>query len=161
MFTLAVYCLTTFTLPWFMDLPFQVRMQYCSLQHRTLLPLPVISTTGLFLLWLHPFILSEVSSPLISCSILSTYWPGEFIFQCPIFLSFHTVHGLLKARILKWFAFLQWTTLSELSTITCPSWVALQGMTHSFIELDKAVVHVISLVSFLWLWFSLCLASDE
>ena len=25
-------------------------------------------------------------------------------FQCPIFLSFHTVHVVLKARILKWFA---------------------------------------------------------
>ena len=28
--------------------------------------------------------------------------------------------------------------LSELSTMTHPSWVALQGMAHSFIELDKA-----------------------
>ena len=58
----------------------------------------------LFLLWLHPFILSGVISPLISSSILGTYWPREFIFQCPIFLPFHTVHGVLKARILKWFA---------------------------------------------------------
>ena len=58
----------------------------------------------LFLLWLHPFILSGVISPLISRSILGTYRPGEFIFQCPIFLSFQTVHGVLKARILKWFA---------------------------------------------------------
>ena len=38
--------------------------------------------------------------------------------------------------------------LSELSTKTHPSWVALYGMAHSFIELDKAVVHVIRLVSF-------------
>ena len=30
--------------------------------------------------------------------------------------------------------------LSELSTMTCLSWVALQGTAHSFIELDKAVV---------------------
>ena len=58
----------------------------------------------LFLLWLHPFILSGVISPLISSSILGTYQPGEFIFQYPIFLPFHTVHGVLKARILKWFA---------------------------------------------------------
>ena len=58
----------------------------------------------LFLLWLHPFILSGVISPLISSSILGTYWPGEFLFQCPIFLPFHTVHGVLKARIMKWFA---------------------------------------------------------
>ena len=38
---------------------------------------------------------------------------------------------------------------SELSTMTCPSWVALHGMAHSFIELDKAVVHEIRLVNFL------------
>ena len=58
----------------------------------------------LFLLWLCLFILSGVISPLFSSSILSTYLSGEFIFQCPIFLPFHTVRGVLKARILKWFA---------------------------------------------------------
>ncbi|CAI9164854.1 unnamed protein product [Rangifer tarandus platyrhynchus] len=58
----------------------------------------------LFLLSLHLFILFGVISPLISCSILGIYRPGEFIFQCPIFLPFHTVHGILKARILKWLA---------------------------------------------------------
>ena len=40
--------------------------------------------------------------------------------------------------------------LSELSTMTRPAGMALHGMAHSFIELDKAVVHVITLVSFLW-----------
>ena len=59
---------------------------------------------GVFLLWLHLFILSGVISPLISSSIVGTYRPGEFIFQCPIFLPFHAVHGVLKARILKRFA---------------------------------------------------------
>ena len=39
--------------------------------------------------------------------------------------------------------------LSEHSIMTCPSWVALHDMAHSFIELDKAMVHVIRLVSFL------------
>ena len=58
----------------------------------------------LFFLWLHLFILSGVISPLISSSILGTYRPGKFIFQCPIFLLFHTVHGVLKPRIRKWFA---------------------------------------------------------
>ena len=58
----------------------------------------------LFLLWLCLFILSGVISPLTSSSTLGTYQPGEFIFQCCIFLPFHTVHGVLKARILKWFA---------------------------------------------------------
>ena len=42
--------------------------------------------------------------------------------------------------------------LSELCIMTCFSWVALQGMAHIFIELDKAVVYVIRLVIFLWLW---------
>ena len=46
MFPLAISCLTTSNLPWFMDLIFQVPMQYHSLQHETLLPSPVISTTG-------------------------------------------------------------------------------------------------------------------
>ena len=45
-FTLAISCLTTSNLPWFMDLTFLVPIQYCSLQHRTLLPWPVTSTTG-------------------------------------------------------------------------------------------------------------------
>ena len=54
------------------------------------------------LLCLSLFILSGVISPVISSSILGTYGPGEFIFQCPIFLPLHTVHGVLKARILKW-----------------------------------------------------------
>ena len=38
--------------------------------------------------------------------------------------------------------------------------MALYGMADSFTELDKAVVHVILLVSCLWLWFLLCLPSD-
>ena len=44
--------------------------------------------------------------------------------------------------------------LSELSYLICPCWVALHCMAHSFIELDKALVHVIRLVSFVCLWVS-------
>ena len=101
--TLAISCLTTFNLPWFMKLAFQVPMQYCSLQiglcffHQSQPQLSVVFASALS-------ILSGVISPLISSSILGTYWPGEFIFQCPIFFPFHTVHGVLKERILKWFA---------------------------------------------------------
>ena len=113
----------------------------------------------IFLLWLHPFILSGVISPLISSSILGTYQPGEFLIQYPIILPFHTVHGVLKARILKWFAipfssgpcFVR-TLHHEPSILGGPTWHG-----SSFIELDKTVVHVIRLVSFLWLWFSVCL----
>ena len=102
MFTLDISCLTTSNLPWFMDLIFQVPRQYCSLQHQTCLYHQ--SHPQLFLLWLHPFILSGVISSLISSSILGTYWPGENLFLYPIILPFHTVHGVLKARILKWLA---------------------------------------------------------
>ena len=45
-FTLAISCLTTSNLSWFMDLTFQVPMQYCFLQHCTLLLSPVTSRTG-------------------------------------------------------------------------------------------------------------------
>jgi len=44
--------------------------------------------------------------PWAECLTLApnTYWPGKFLFQYPIILPFHTVHGVLKVRILKWFA---------------------------------------------------------
>ena len=38
--------------------------------------------------------------------------------------------------------------LSDISTMTRLSWVALHGMAYSFIELDEAVVHVIRLLAF-------------
>ena len=41
--------------------------------------------------------------------------------------------------------------LSEVSTITRPSWVALYSMAHSFIGLDKSVIHVV-----VWLVFCDC-----
>ena len=60
-----------------------------------------------FLLWPSCFILSEAihNCPLLSLnSVLGTFQPGGLIFQCLIFLPFHTVHGALKARTLKWLA---------------------------------------------------------
>ena len=48
--------------------------------------------------------------------------------------------------------------LSDLSTMTHLSCVALLCMAHSFIDLDKAVFHVIRLVSFLWLCFFILFA---
>ena len=86
-----------------MDLTFQVPMQYCSLQHWTLLPSQVTSTAGCCFCFgsVSPFFLEVF---LLSSSILGTYRPGEFLFQCPLFLPFHGFHGVLKARILKWFA---------------------------------------------------------
>ena len=85
--TLAISCLTTSNLPWFMDLTFQVPMQYCSLQHRTLLLSPVPSTTGyyfcfgsipsffpeLFLHWSSVAYWAPIDLGSFSFSILSFY----------------------------------------------------------------------------------------
>ena len=70
-------------------------MQYCSLQHRTLLPSAVASTTGCCFFLAPSLLLSGVISPLISSSILGIYQPGEFIVQCYVFLPFYTFHGVL------------------------------------------------------------------
>ena len=105
MLTLAISCLTTANLPWFMDLTFQVPMQCCSLHHQTLLSPPDTSTPGhCFRFGSASFIPSGAMSLLFSSSILGTYQPGKFNSQCHIFLSFHTVHGFLKAKMLRWFA---------------------------------------------------------
>ena len=86
----------------------------------------------------------------------------EFIFQCHIFLPFHTVLGILKASMLKWFAILCYSGSGFVRTLHHdPSILGGHlGMAHNFFELDKAVGHGISLISFLWLWFSFCLPSE-
>ena len=50
----------------------------------------------LFLLSLHPFILSRVISPLISSSVLGTYWPGEFLFSILSFCLFILFMGFSR-----------------------------------------------------------------
>ena len=96
----------------------------------------------LFLLWPHPFILSGVISPLISSSILGTCRPGEFLFQYPIILPFYTVHGVLKARVLKWFAIP--FSSGPHSVRPPPPWPVHLGWPHTawlgFTELDTTVV---------------------
>ena len=157
MFTLAISCLTTSNLPWFMDLAFQVPMQHCSLQHWTLLPSPVTSTTRCC------FCFASVSS-----FFLELFLHSSPIYWAPIDLRSSSFSVLSFCLFILFMGFSRqeyWSglplpspvdhVLSELSFRTRPSWVALHGMAHSFIELDKAVVHVISLISFLWWWFSL------
>ena len=162
-FTLAISCLTTSNLPWFMDLTFQVPIQYCSLQHQTLLPSPVTSTTGCC------FCFGSVSSFFLK---LFLYWSpvacwapanlGNSSFSVLSFCLFILFMGFSSQEYWSGLPFPSPVDqiLSDLSTMTCLSWVALHGMAHSFIELDKAVVHVVRLVSFLWLWFPVCLSSD-
>ena len=127
-------------------------MQYCSLQHWTLPSSPITSTTGFY------FCFGSVSSFFLELLLHSSpvaYWAptdlGSSSFSVIYFCSQGKTtgvvcHSLLPSPVNH--------ILSELSSMTHPSWVALNGMTHSFIELDKAVIHVISLVSFLRLWFA-------
>ena len=162
MFTLAISCLTASNLLWFMVLTFHnIPMQYCSLHHWTLLPSPVTSATGCC------FCFGSISS----------FFLKLFLHQSPVAYWALTDLGSSSFSVLSFCLFIlfirfsrqeYWSglpfpypvdcILSELSTMTYPSWVALHGMAHSLMELDKAVVHVIRLVSFLW--FSVCLPSD-
>ena len=161
-FTLVISCLTTSNLPWFMDLTFQVPMQYCSLQHQTLLPSPVTSTAGYF----HFGSISSFFLELfLHCSPVSYWAPanlGNLSFSVLSFCLFILFMGFSKQEYWSGLPFPSPVDhiLSELCTMTHLSWVTLRGMDHSFIELDKAVVHVIRLVSFLCFCFSVCLPAD-
>ena len=135
-------------------------MQYCSLQHRTLLLSPVTSTTGYcFCFGCIPSFFLELFlhwSPV-------AYWAptelGSSSFSVLSFCLFKLFMGFLRQEYWSGLPFPSPVDhiLSGLSTMTRPSWVAPYGMAHSFTELDKAVVHVIRLASCPWLWFqSVC-----
>ena len=104
MFTLAISCWTTSNLPWFMDLTFQVPMQYCSLQLWTLLPSPATSTTGHF----HFGSISSFFLELFLHSLTVAYWAptnlGSSSFSVISFCLFILFMELSEQRILKWFA---------------------------------------------------------
>ena len=163
LFTLDISCLTTSNIPWFMDLTFQVPMQYLSLQHQSLFLSAVTFTTGCC------FCFGSISSFFLELFLHSSpvaYWaPADLensSFSVINFYLFILSMVFSRQEYLCGLPFLSPVDyiLSELSTITRPSWVALQGMAHSFIELDKAVFHVISLISFLGPWFSFHLLSE-
>ena len=140
-------------------------MQYCWLQHWTLLSTPVTSTIGC------RFCFGSISSFFMELFIHSsqvTYWAptnlGSSSFSVIpfFFFSFSYCPWGSQGRILKWFVipFSSGQPCFRRLHMTSSSWVSLHSMAHSFIELDKAVVHVISFISFLGLWFSFCLPSD-
>ena len=141
MFTPAISCLTTSNLPWFMDLTFQVPMQYCSLPHRTLLPSPVTSTTGCC------FCFGSISSFFLE---LNLHWSPVTYWEPPTWGVHLSVSYLFAFSCCSWgsqgqntevvcHSLLQWITFCQ----TSPPWPARLGWPHiawiSFIELDKAV----------------------
>ena len=154
MFTLAIFCLTTSKLLWFMDLTFQIPCNIALYSIRLYFHHQSCPQLGVVFIWtpsLHSFWSYSPES------ILSTCQPGELSFCLFIlFMGFSIQeywNGLPSTSSVT-------HVLSGLSTMTRPPWVALNGMAHCFTELGKAVVHLNRLVSFLWLWFSFCLPSD-
>ena len=125
MFTLAISCLTISHLSWFMDLTFQVSMQYFLLQHWTLLSSPDTSTTG------HSFSFGSASSfflELFHCSSSVAYWTptdmGGSSFTVISFCLFILFNGFARQEYWNGLPFpLQWTTFCETLTRkgTCPS----------------------------------------
>ena len=155
-FTLAISCLSTSSLPWFMDLTFQVPLQYCSLQHRTLLLSPVASTTGYC--FCFGFIPSFFLELFLHWSPVAYWAPTDLrsssfsILVFCLFILFWGSQG--KNTEVVCHSLLQWTTFCQ----TSPPWPSHLGWPHtawlSFTELDKAVIRVIRLTCFLWLWIS-------
>ena len=138
MLTLAISCLATSNLPWFMDLTFQNPMQYCSLQHQTLLPSPVTFTTG------YCFCFGSISSfyleLFLHCSPIACWAPTDLQSSSFSILSFCLFILFMGFSGQEYWSGLPFPSLvdhilSELSTMTHLSWVALHGMALSFTEL--------------------------
>ena len=130
-------------------------MQYFSLQHWTLLLSPVTSTAE------YCFCFGSIPSFFLKLFLHWSpvaYWALTNLGSA-LSVSYHFAFSYCswgsqgKNTEVACHALLQWTTLCQ----TSPPWPACIGWPHtawlSFIELDKAVVHVIRLTSFLWLWF--------
>ena len=137
-------------------------MQYCSLQHWTLLSPPDTSTTG------QCFCFGSISSFFLELFLHWSpvaYWApthlGSSSFSVLFFCLFILFMGFSRQEYWSGWPFPSPVDpiLSELSIMTCPSWVAPRAWL-SYIELDKAVV----LVWFDWLvsvsMVSVCLPFD-
>ena len=125
-----------------MDLTFQVPMQYCSLQHQTLLLSPVPSTTG------YCFFFGSIPSFFLE---LFLHW-SPVAYWVPTDLessSFSILSFCLLIRFMGFSGQEYWSglpfpspvdhTLSDLSSMTRPSWGPHTAWL-SVTELDKAVV---------------------
>ena len=86
--------------------------------------------------------------PFLPCLLLLHFYQ-LFVKPPQRLLLFYTTHGVLKERILKWFAIPSSSGPHFVRTLHyhCPSWVALCHMAQSFTKLhnplrhNKAVIH--------------------
>ena len=146
-FTLAISCLTTSNLPWFMAITFQVSVQIWSLQHWTLLLSPVTSTTGYcFCFGSIPSFFLELFlhwSPVAYCVLTHL---GSSPFSILSFCLFILFMGFSRQE---YWSGLPFPSLVNHICQTSPPWPVDLGWPRmawlSFMELDKALVHVIRL----------------
>ena len=134
-------------LPWFMDLQFQVPMRYYSLQHQTALSPPDRSTIGHHFQFgpAYSFFLELLAIAFHSSSV--AYWTASNLrglsSGVTSFGLFILFMGCLRQECWSGLPFpppVEYISVRTLHT-TRPSWVALHGMAHSFIELPKPLYH--------------------
>ena len=122
-------CLATSNLSWFMDLAFQVPMQYCSLQHWTLLLSPVTSTTGYC--FCFGSILSFFLELFLHWSPVAYWAPTDLV--NPLSVSYHFSFSYCswssqgKETEVVCHSLLQWTTFCQ----TSPPWPSHLGWPHT------------------------------
>ena len=115
-------------------------MQYCSLQHRILFSSPDISTTeGHFCFGSDRSFFLRVLV-VVPCSSPVAYWTPSALGDS----SFGVISFCLFIQFMRFSQQVYWGglpfpppadhILSELFTVTCPSWVAPYSMTHSFMS---------------------------
>ena len=142
LFTLAISSLTTSNLPWLMDLTFQVPVQYCfySIRHHKWSRFCFGPVTSFFL---ELLVIAPNSSP---GSILDIFQPGSGAgvssSSVTSFCLFILFTGFSWEEYWRGFPFLTPVVhvLSELFTMTIPSWVTLHDMARSIIELHKPLI---------------------
>ena len=155
MFTLAISCLTTsnLTLIHGPTIPGSYAILFFTASDFTFTTRH-IHNWALFPLWPSHFILFETIN---NCPL---FFPNKHIGQLPAWGVHLVVPSFCHFMLFMGFSWQEYWSdlpfpppvnhvLSELCTLTHPSCMALHGMAHRFIELDKAVIQVIGLVSFL------------
>ena len=151
MLTLAI-SLTTSNLPWFMDLTVSYATVFFTEWDFTYITRHIHNLIS-FLLWLK-----LCSSPVAysTSTDLSVHLSVSYIFA----FSYCSWGSQVKNAEVVCHSLLQWTTFCQKSPWPSHLGWPLQSTAYSFIELYKTVIHMINLVSFLWLWFSLSMPSD-
>ena len=140
MFTLAISCLTMSYLHWFTYLTFHASMQYCFLQHQTLLSPPGTTTAE------HHFCFGPVTSFFLEHFIIAlhsspvAYWaPSDLGSSSSSIISFCLIILFMGFSQQKYWSGLPFPLpvnhiLSELSTMTHSSWVTWTTWLRTFLS---------------------------